>query len=208
MKLVAALDRRRVRRLCRRHAGLEIDPGAASAFGVATFHIEPGGRVRIAAGVVTERRWDGVRITVKTGGELVIDEGTWLRSELGNVIFHVYEGARIHVGAGSLLNGCQISAKVGVDLGRVAFVGPGTRVFDADQHDMDGDRREQRGAVRIGEYAWVASDVTVLRGVEIGDHSVVGARSLVTRSIPSHSLAYGIPARVHGEVGDRSLARH
>jgi maltose O-acetyltransferase len=208
LKFVAAIDRQRLRRLCRRHPGLEIDPRASSALSVATFHIEPGGRVRIAAGVATERRRDGVRITVKTGGELVIDEGAWLRTELGCVIFHVYEGARIHVGPGSLLNGCQISAKVGVELGRVAFVGPGTRVFDADQHDMDGERLEQRGAIRIGDYAWVASDVTVLRGVEIGDHSVVGARSLVTRSIPPHSLAYGSPARVHGEVGDRSLARH
>jgi len=208
MKFVAALDRRRLRGLGRRHPGLEIDPSASSALAVATFHIEPGGRVRIGAGVATERRPDGVRITVHAGGELVIEDGVWLRTELGNVIFHVYEGARIRVGPGSLLNGCQISAKVGVELGRVAFVGPGTRVFDADQHDMDGDRHEQRGAVRIGEYAWVASDVTVLRGVEIGDHSVVGARSLVNRSIPPHRIAYGVPARVHGEVGDRSLARH
>jgi maltose O-acetyltransferase len=49
--------------------------------------------------------------------------------------------------------------------------------------------------------------VTILRGVTIGDHSVVGARSLVTRDIPPHTLAFGQPARPRGEVGDRSHTR-
>jgi galactoside O-acetyltransferase len=53
----------------------------------------------------------------------------------------------------------------------------------------------------------VASDVTVLRGVSIGDHSVVGACSLVTRDIPPHRVAFGQPAEPRGEVGDRSNAR-
>jgi acetyltransferase-like isoleucine patch superfamily enzyme len=59
----------------------------------------------------------------------------------------------------------------------------------------------------IGDYVWVASDVTVLRGVTIGEHSVIGARSLVTSDIPPHSLAFGSPARVRGSVGDRSRVR-
>ena len=46
--------------------------------------------------------------------------------------------------------------------------------------------------------------VSILRGVQIGAHSVIGARSLVTREIPEHTLAYGIPARPHGSVGDRT----
>jgi acetyltransferase-like isoleucine patch superfamily enzyme len=53
----------------------------------------------------------------------------------------------------------------------------------------------------------VASDVTVLRGVSIGEHSIIGARSVVTKSIPPHSFAVGAPAKVVGRVGDRSRAR-
>ena len=56
----------------------------------------------------------------------------------------------------------------------------------------------------IGDHVWISSDVTVLRGVQIGSHVVIGARSLVNRDVPDHSLAYGFPARVRGPVGDRS----
>ena len=43
-----------------------------------------------------------------------------------------------------------------------------------------------------------------LRGVRIGSHVVVGARSVVTRDIPDHTLVHGVPARPRGPVGDRS----
>ena len=191
----------------RRHPGLEIDPGAASALASAAFHLDPGARVRIGAGVVTERRREGVRITVRSGGELVIGEGTWLRSDLAPVIFHVYEGARVTIGPECFLNGCQISAKAGVSMGRESWLGPGSRVWDSDQHDLDADRPEQSQPVTIGDHVWVAADVTVLRGVEIGDQSVVGTRSLVTGSIPAHTLAFGSPARAHSAIGDRSSVR-
>jgi acetyltransferase-like isoleucine patch superfamily enzyme len=82
-------------------------------------------------------------------------------------------------------------------------VGPGSRIFDADQHPLDADHPEQSAPVRVGDCAWVAADVTVLRGVSIGAHSVIGARSLVTQDIPDHTLAFGSPARPHGKVGDR-----
>jgi acetyltransferase-like isoleucine patch superfamily enzyme len=47
----------------------------------------------------------------------------------------------------------------------------------------------------------------VLRGVSIGAHAIVGTRSLVTSDVPAHGLAFGVPARVRGVVGDRSKAR-
>ena len=49
--------------------------------------------------------------------------------------------------------------------------------------------------------------MTVLRGVTIGAHAVVGSRSLVTNDVPPHGLAFGVPARVRGVVGDRSKVR-
>jgi len=207
MRARAALDRRRLRTLVARHPGLEVHPTAAPALAVATLHLEPGARVRIGAGVAAERRPDGVRIHVHDGAELVIGDGTWLRTELGPVTFHVYPGARLEVGPECLLNGCQLSAKVSLSIGRRVMIGPGSRVFDADQHDFDADTAERREPVRIGDHAWIASDVTVLRGVEIGEHAVIGARSLVTRSIAPHSLALGVPAVVRGRVGDRSETR-
>ncbi|MCS5637143.1 MAG: acyltransferase, partial [Myxococcota bacterium] len=184
--------------------GLEIHPSASPAFARATFALEPGARVRIGAGVATERRLDGVRISVRTGGEVVIGENTWLRSDLGPVILNAYEGARLEIGPDGFLNGAQVSAKAGVRLGRGTWLGPGTRVWDSDQHAIDEQRPERPRAVEIGDHVWVAADVTILAGVTIGSHCVIGTRSLVTSSIADHSLAFGIPARRRGDVGDRS----
>jgi maltose O-acetyltransferase len=43
---------------------------------------------------------------------------------------------------------------------------------------------------------WIGANVTILPGVEIGDFAVIGAGSVVNRSIPAGSLAVGVPARV------------
>ena len=80
---------------------------------------------------------------------------------------------------------------------------PGSQIYDS-EHALDWDTSERLGPVRIGDYAWIATAVTVLRGVEVGAHSVVGARSLVSRSIPEHTLAFGTPAVPKGKVGDRA----
>jgi len=53
----------------------------------------------------------------------------------------------------------------------------------------------ERKGVRIGDCAWIGNNVTILDGVEIGDEAVVGAGSVVTRSIPPRCVAFGSPAR-------------
>ena len=160
--------------------------------------------MRFGPGVVTERRFDGLRVSVREDAELEIAENVWLRSDLSPVLLYVYPGAKLEIGADSFLNGCMVSAKAGVKLGRGVWLGPGTRVFDADQHDLDENTPERRDPVEIGDHTWVAADVAVMRGVSIGAHSVIGSRSVVTSDIPPHSLAFGSPARVRGTVGDRS----
>ena len=78
---------------------------------------------------------------------------------------------------------------------------------DADQHDLDAEHPERVEPVHIGDHAWVASDATVLRGVTVGEHAVVGARSVVTRDVAPHTLVVGVPAAPLGKVGDRSRTR-
>lgn len=187
--------------------GLDIHPSATPAFASARYVIEPGGKLRIGARAATERRTGALSFLVHAGGEIVIEEGAWLRTEVEPVVLAAFPGARLVVGPEALLNGCTVSAKREVVIERKAMVGPGSRIYDADQHDLDAERREVVAPVRIGELAWVASDVTVMRGVTIGAHAVVGARSLVTRDVPPHTLAYGTPAEPRGSVGDRSTAR-
>lgn len=53
--------------------------------------------------------------------------------------------------------------------------------------------------VHIGKDVWVGAGTTILKGVEIGDKSVVGAGAVVTESIPAASIVAGVPARVIGK---------
>ncbi|GAA3828087.1 CatB-related O-acetyltransferase [Nocardioides panacisoli] len=50
--------------------------------------------------------------------------------------------------------------------------------------------------IRIGAGCWVGDNVTILEGVEIGDGAIVGAGSVVTKSVPAYAVAVGNPARV------------
>jgi carbonic anhydrase/acetyltransferase-like protein (isoleucine patch superfamily) len=187
--------------------GLEIHPSATPAFASARYVVEPGGRLVIGPRAATERRPGALSLIVHAGGEIVIEEGAWLRTEVAPIVLAAFPGARLVVGPEVLLNGCTVSAKREVVLERKAMVGPGSRIYDADQHDVDEEHREVVAPVRIGELAWVASDVTVMRGVTIGAHAVVGARSLVTNDVRPHTLVYGTPATPRGRVGDRTGAR-
>lgn len=50
--------------------------------------------------------------------------------------------------------------------------------------------------VKIGKKCWIGQNAVILPGVEIGDRCIIGANSVVSHSIPSYSIAAGIPAKV------------
>lgn len=186
------------------HPGLTVHPSASTNLAQSQFDLWPGAQVEIGARVATERRRAGVTFSVREGGRLVIGEGTWLRSDLGPVHLHVFEGGSLEIGPDGFMNGCHLSAKSRVSIGKQVWIGPGSRLFDSDQHALDHATPERPAPVTIGDHVWIASDVTVLKGLEIGSHVVVGARAVVTRTIPPHTLALGAPAEPRGEVGDRT----
>ncbi len=207
LKAIQAVDRWRLGRLKRKHPGLEIHPSASTNLAAARYDLAPGARLRIEAGVVTDRLAGALHFAVEAGAVMVIGERTWLRTDVGPVHLIAFAGGRMTLGPEGLINGCHLSCKSELKTGRRVWIGMGSRVFDSDQHDMDAERPEVSEPVSIGDYCWVASDVTVLRGVTIGEHSIVGTRSLVTNDIPPHTLAFGAPARPRGKVGDRSSGR-
>ena len=50
--------------------------------------------------------------------------------------------------------------------------------------------------VEIGDYAWIGAGATVLPGVCIGRHAIIGAASVVTKDVPDYAVAVGNPAKV------------
>ena len=52
------------------------------------------------------------------------------------------------------------------------------------------------GKISVGDGAWIGANVVIVKGVSIGQHSVIGAGSVVTSDIPSMSVAAGVPGRV------------
>lgn len=50
--------------------------------------------------------------------------------------------------------------------------------------------------IKIGNNVWIGHGVYVMPGITIGDNSIIGAKAVVTKDIPSDSIAVGVPARV------------
>ena len=74
-------------------------------------------------------------------------------------------------------------------------------------HPIDPELRRQglqfNMPVRIGNHCWLGAGVIVMPGVTIGDNTVIGAGSIVTKDIPSDVVAVGNPCRVLREVTEK-----
>ena len=54
----------------------------------------------------------------------------------------------------------------------------------------------------VGENVWIGANVVVLPGVTIGENSVIGAGSVVTKDIPANVIAFGSPCKVYREINE------
>jgi maltose O-acetyltransferase len=182
--------------------GLELAGPVSPNLRFARLRLEPGARLLVGAGLATERQ-AGNLLWVQAGGTLTLGEEVWLRTEHGENRLTVFPGARMELGDRVFLNGAMLHAKREIRVGNDSMIGFGARVFDSDLHPIDLDTPERIEPVTIGERVWIGSDVTVARGVRIGDDVVVGARSVVTRDLPSRVVAVGAPAKPVREIGRR-----
>ena len=54
--------------------------------------------------------------------------------------------------------------------------------------------------INIGNNVWCGANVTILKGVHIGDGAVIAAGAVVNRDVPAHTVVGGVPARVLKEI--------
>lgn len=105
---------------------------------------------------------------------------------------------------------CYVDAAGGLIIGSDVSIAHGTTIMTT-EHDFSTpwekirDAPVKKSAVRIGSDVWIGAGVKILAGVNIGDHVVVGAGAVVTKDIPSHSLAVGVPARVIKTIKLRTM---
>ncbi len=68
--------------------------------------------------------------------------------------------------------------------------------------------KEYAAPISIGDNCWIAGGVTICGGVTIGSETVIGAGSVVTKDIPSHVLAFGVPCKVKRAITEQDLLKN
>jgi acetyltransferase-like isoleucine patch superfamily enzyme len=101
-------------------------------------------------------------------------------------------------------NGTKFVVNRRVTIGDHCNIAGGTTIADSDSHPASWEKRAENAdlddseiaEVKIGNHVWVGRDAQILKGVTIGDRSIVGAGSVVISDVPEDMIAMGSPARL------------
>lgn len=132
--------------------------------------------------------------------ELIVEESGKIEAQ-GAFVFItgssivIRRDALLSVGSGFVNSGARIDCSTSVSIGEGVYIGCELNLRDGDGHRLSGVEASS-APISIGNDVWIGSRVTILKGVNIGDGSVVASGSVVTKSIPPACLAAGVPARV------------
>lgn len=117
-------------------------------------------------------------------------------------------GKNLRLGRGVFVNsGCAFQDQGGITLGDGALIGHNVTLCTLN-HPADAARGDLLPApITVGANAWLGANVTVVPGVTIGEGAIIAAGAVVTRDIPPHTLAAGVPARVIKTLSPKAIAR-
>jgi maltose O-acetyltransferase len=117
--------------------------------------------------------------------------------------FYCDYGSNIHLGERVYFNfNCVVLDVCRVTIGDFTLIGPAVQIYAA-THPMDSAARrlhELGKPVEIGSDVWIGGSAVICPGVTIGSKTVIGAGSVVIKSIPSGVFAAGNPCRVIREL--------
>ena len=154
-----------------------------------------GNRVRIGANC----RFPNLRIDIRAN-QCVVDIG--IKCVLIGEIDCRDHRTHLLIGAKTTAMGLRITLHEPgtIRIGEDCMFAGGVRMDTSDMHSIldlaTGDRLNPPGDIEIGNHVWLGYGTCVMKGVTIGQGCVVGTRAVVTKSLPPHSLAAGVPARV------------
>jgi len=138
------------------------------------------------------------RIVVDNSGTIEIGERFVIRATHLPVELMTMPGGKLTIGDNVFINtGVSISVQKSVVLGDDVRIGMHTVIMDTDFHETNDPSVCPDGSpVVIEAGAWIATRVTILKGVTIGRGAVVAAGAVVTKNVPPRTLVGGVPARV------------
>ena len=122
-------------------------------------------------------------------------------------LFCNWGGRHVHFGSHIYANfGLTLVDDTHIYVGDYTLFGPHVTVATAG-HPILPELRQQglqyNAPIRIGKNCWIGAGALLMPGVTIGDNTVIGAGSVVTRDIPANVVAVGNPCRVLRPVGER-----
>lgn len=144
------------------------------------------------------RTWDGARYlssqlkvekncTFKVKDTFNIYSGFWIT---------VDDGGELILGSGYINYNCNIACFDKIVIGNNVAISENVTIRDSDNHYLNSRNYKKSKPIIIKDNVWIGLNSTILKGVTIGEGSVVAAGSVVTRSVPDHCLVAGVPAKV------------
>ncbi|MEX1221500.1 MAG: acyltransferase [Idiomarina sp.] len=98
--------------------------------------------------------------------------------------------------------GCHIDGRNGISFGKNVWIGPRVSIISMNHDSNDYNRYLKCDPIIIRDNCWLGANSVVLPGVELGEHTIVAAGSVVTRSFPQgNQVLAGVPARVLKPLG-------
>jgi acetyltransferase-like isoleucine patch superfamily enzyme len=140
----------------------------------------------------------GLELEIAPKGRIDFGRFVWIGDRTK---IRCHEG-RVEIGAKTVMGQeCTISAFQHVRIGEQCVIADRAMFIDFDHGVVEVERpiRSQgiyKRDVVVGSNVWIGYGACILRGVHVGDNSIVGANSVVTRDIPANAVVAGIPARV------------
>jgi len=142
------------------------------------------------------------------GSDLELQIGKRGRVDFGRFVWighgtkiRCHEG-RVEIGAKTVLGQeCTISAYGRVRIGQQCVIADRAMFIDFDHGVVEVERPiRQQGIytrdVEVGSNVWIGYGACILRGVRVGDNSIVGTNSVVTKDVPANAVVAGVPAQI------------
>lgn len=109
---------------------------------------------------------------------------------------YVNKNATLELGSGYINNNVNISCFDSIKIGHDVAISEDVTIRDSDNHLILHSGRKPEQPIEIGDRVWIGIRATILKGVKIGNGSIIAAGAVVTRDVPDNCLVAGVPAKV------------